>query len=173
MIKRGSKKGQFYLIATIILAMIIISIATISNYSKRSKYSDLNTLKDELHIESAKVLDYGIYNQLTQTQINELMQNFTQEYIDSKSSDKNLYFVFGTKSSIILKLYQDNENSVFLENNFVTSTPGTFSYGVTPAGDDINLTIDTNSYFFDLKNGENFYFVISKEEGGEEYVVTG
>ncbi|MCX6749759.1 MAG: hypothetical protein NTW17_03400 [Candidatus Pacearchaeota archaeon] len=169
----GNKRGQFYLVAAIILTMIIISIATISNYSKRSKYSDLNSLKDELQIESARVLDYGIHNQLTQVQMNELIQNFTQDYINSESSDKNLYFVFGTQSNITLKLYQNNENNVFLDNNFVTNSSGTIVSNINPAGENINLTIDTNSYTFDIKSGENFYFVISKEAEGEEYVVTG
>jgi len=168
----GNKKGQFYLVAAIILTMIIISIATISNYSKRNKYSDLNSLKEELQIESTKVIDYGIHKPLTQMQMNELLQNFTQEYINSESGNKNLYFVFGTTSNITLKLHQDNENNVFLNNNLVANSPGTNVSSIDP-GDSVNLTINTTSYIFDIKSGENFYFVISKEEEGEEYVVTG
>ena len=172
MIKRGNKVGQFYLIAAIILAMIIISIVTISNYSKRNKYSDLNSLKDELQIESARVIDHGIYRQLTQPQLNSILHDFTQKYINSESTDKNLYFIFGTQSNITLKFYQKNAKDVFLNDNLIP--PETFVYSINnPADNNINLTINSDSYIFDIKSGQNFYFVITKELEGEEYVVTG
>ena len=42
------KKGQFYLIAAIILATIIIGISVVMNYSKKQDSGNLENLKEEL-----------------------------------------------------------------------------------------------------------------------------
>jgi len=173
MIKGGDKTGQFYLVSAIILAAIVISIITVSNYSKKNEYLDLNSLRDELKIESAKVLDYGLNNKFSQAQMNQLLQNFTQKYIDTESGDKNLYFVFGNQGNVTLKGYQNAIHSVSLDSTAITSSSGAFTGTIDPLGNSVTLNIDENSYIFTLKSGENFYFVISREIGGEEYVVTG
>jgi len=167
------KRGQVYLASAIILAAIVISIITILNYSNKNEYLDLNSLKEELNIESAKVIDYGINNRFTQVQMNQLLQNFTQKYIDTESSDKNLYFVFGNQDNITLKGYQNTAHAVSLDSTPVTSSSGGFVGSVVPLGNSVTLNADENAYIFTLKNGENFYFVISRETGGQSYVVTG
>lgn len=172
--KRGwNKGGQFYLISAIILTAIIIGLVAISNYSKKDESSDLNSLKDEIQIEGARVLDYGINKQLTQPAMNQLVQNFTQQYIDSQSRDKNLYFIFGKDDNITLKGYQNEPHDVVLEGNQVTSNFGTFLKTLDPATNSVNLSIDSNQYIFTLKNGENFYFLVSREIRGGSYIVTG
>lgn len=172
--KRGwNKSAQFYLVAAIILAAIVISVVTVSNYSKKNEYTDIASLRDELNIESGKVLDYGINHQLSQAQINQLLQNFTQEYIDTESRDKNLYFVFGNQDSITLKGYQNTAHTVSLDSTEITSSSGEFLGSTDPSGNSVTLKIDENAYIFTLKSGENFFFVISREIEGEDYVVTG
>ena len=167
------KRGQFYLVSAIIVAAIVISVIVVSNYSKKNEYLDLNSLRDELKIESAKVLDYGINNKLSQAGMSQLIQNFTQKYIDTESRDKNLYFVFGNQNNITLKGYQNTAHAVSLDSTAVTSSSGAFLRSTAPLGNSVTLSIDKNSYIFTLKSGENFFFVISREVGGKEYVVTG
>ena len=170
------KRGQFYLISAIILATIIVSLIVITNYSKKDDYTELENLKDEIQIESAKVIDSGINNQLAQPTMNQRVQDFTQQYINSQSRDKNLYFVFGEDDNITLNGYQNEPHDVFLDSIQVTSasgSPGAFLGTIDPATSDVNLTIDENSYIFTLKNGENFYFLISKQARGGDYVITG
>ena len=167
------KIGQFYLISAIILAAIIMSIVVVSNYSKKQGYADLNDLKEELQIESAKVLDYGISNSLSQSAMNQQLKDFSQIYIDMESRDKNLYFVFGNQNNITLKGYQNTNHAVSLDSTSVTSSAGEFLGSIDPVGSSTTLRIDENAYIFALKNGENFYFIISREIEDEEYVVTG
>jgi len=167
------KRGQFYLVSAIIVAAIVISVIVVSNYSKKQDYTDLNSLRDELKIESAKVLDYGINNQLSQAAMNQLLQDFTQKYIDTESRDKNLYFVFGNQDNITLKGYQNTAHTVSLDSANIASSSGEFLGIVNPTGSSTTLQIDENAYIFTLKNGENFFFVISREIGGEEHVITG
>ena len=172
--KRGwNKSGQFYLVSAIILAAIVISVIAVSNYSKKNEYLDLNSLRDELNIESAAVLDYGLNQGLSQALMNQRLTDFTQRYINSESRDKNLYFVFGNQENVTLKGYQKTSHVVSLDNMAVTSSSGEFSGTLDPTGSSVTLNVDENSYIFTLKNGENFYFIISREIGGEEYVVTG
>ena len=177
MIKRGrcikNKTGQFYLVSAIIIAAIVISVIVVSNYSKKNESRDLDSLRDEIRIESAKVLDYGINNQLSQAAMNQLLQDFTQKYIDTESRDKNLYFVFGNQDNATLKGYQNTAHVVSLDSANIASSTGEFLGTVNPTGSSTTLQVDENAYIFTLKTGENFFFVISREIGGEEYVVTG
>ena len=48
------KEGQFYLAAAIVIIVLIVSFAGITNYIKRSEPVRIYDLKDELGIESGK-----------------------------------------------------------------------------------------------------------------------
>jgi hypothetical protein len=172
--KRGwNKSGQFYLIAAIILATIIVGIAAVTNYSKRETNVRLTELKEELQIESAKVMDYGISKNFNDAQIYGLLNDFTQEYINSESRDKSLYFVFGDRGNITVKGYQKSARTVSLGGSTITSSSGQFIGGINPSGESVTLSIDSSTHEFELKPGKNFYFVISQEIDGGEYVVNG
>ena len=97
MAKRGNKTGQFYLVAAIIIAGIAIGLVAVANYSKKQEQTEINSLKEEIQIESSMVLDHALNTGESQQETSNLMQDFTQIYIDSESRDKNLYFIFGRK----------------------------------------------------------------------------
>lgn len=172
MIKRGNKSGQFYLISAIIVATIVMSIVVISNYSKKQEYSDLKSLKEEIQIESARVIDYSLNNGESDSEINTRLQDFTQQYIDLESGNKDLYFIFGTSDNIILKGYQRNSHEVLLDSTIITATEGAFMGNIDP-GNNLILQIDEDTYTFQIKNWQNFYFVLSRDIEGGNYVVTG
>ena len=175
MIRRGDKTGQFYLIAAIILAAIIIGITTVSNYSKKEKSFEVYDLKGELQIESENTLDYGIYKEFNELQMYGLLDDFTQAYIDSESHDKDLYFVFGNENKITLKGFQKTPQTVRLNNAIITTGSEAFVGDINPGAGEENLRVSIagNTYDFKLEPGENFYFIISQKIGGNEYVVTG
>ena len=177
--KRGwlilDKSGQFYLIAAIILASIIIGITTLSNYSKRDSITKFNDLKEELQIEIVNVMDYGTYNKFNEAQMHVLLNDFTQGYIDSESRDKDLYFVFGNENNITVRGYQKSDKIISVSSGVsstITQKAGEFIGSIDPSGNDIILYIGDNSYTFKLNRGENFYFVISQQDEGG-YIVSG
>ena|SRR3990172_9128571 len=170
--KRG-KRGQFYLVSAIIVAVIVISIVLISNYSKKRDYSDLSSLSEEIRIEAANVIDYSINSGDSDAEISNRLEEFSQDYINLESRDKNLYFLFGTDSSMILKGAQEKPHTVSLNGNVVTSGAGEFSGSIVPSTGSINLGIDDDLHFFNVNSGQNFYFVLSKDIDGGNYVVTG
>ena len=43
----------------------------------------------------------------------------------------------------------------------------------TPTGDAVTVKIDENEYEFNLKAGENFYFIISQQIEDETHIVKG
>jgi len=57
------KRGQFYLIAALIIIAVIIGFAGISNYIQKKEVIKLYDLGEELGIESQNVLDFGTYNE--------------------------------------------------------------------------------------------------------------
>jgi len=142
------KRGQVYLIAAMILIAILIGFATVSNYSKKKVDTSIIDLGEELKIEGAKVLDYGTITGDDQ------IENFTQTFSEYAGDDVDIYYIFGNE--VDLRLYN-----------------GTGQMDDPLSEDEkIKVTINEIGYEFDLKSGENFYFVILKEMEGEYYVVT-
>lgn len=173
MIRRGDKTGQFYLITAIILAAIIIGIVTVSNYSRKETRVRLDDLQEELKIESLKVLDHGISNELSATEMNELLQNFVDNYTEQEKSNKDLYFIFGNREDITVKGYQRTAKNVSIDGSIITQGPEYFIGNIDPLLDEVDISIGNLEYNFEIKPGENFYFIISQKIGEEEYVVTG
>ena len=173
MIKRGNKSGQFYIIAAVILTLIILGIVTIANYLTRSSDVKIEELKEEIKIESSKVMDYVLENEFDQNQKYETFMNFTRNYADYQGKDKDIYFLFGNVNNMTVAGSQKEANTVFLNDNFVTDSSGEFvgSIILNAGEENINLLINKDSYDFKLNAGENFYFVISKKFGDEEYII--
>ena len=173
MVKRGDKIGQFYLISAIILATLIIGIVTISNYARRESNLKLHELKEEIQIESAYVLDYGLYKGFDEAGFYTLLLDFTKDYIDYQGKNKDLYFIFGNQNNITVTGYQELNKRVSLDGSVITTSSGEFIGGIDPTGTDIILTIDDSSYDFEIKSGKNFYFILSQKINRGEYIITG
>ena len=166
------KRGQFYLVAAIIIIAFVAGFITISNYSKRKTSVQLYDLGEELGIESQNVLDYGTYNELNEESMDALLEQFIEDYVTYAGDDKNLYFLFGNSNSIKIKTYQEVEESVSVDGHEITMVNGGEKMH-TPKSDKVIITIEDIEYQFDLGVEQNFYFVISQEIDGEKYVATG
>ena len=180
-----NKRGQFFLIAAVVIIVVIVSIVTISNYTQKRETTTLYDLGQELGIESQNVLDYGTYNANSPDEIKDLMEQFIINYHNYQEQDKNVYFVFGNKEKVNVLGYQDIET----ESICIKLNPGeetecldyntigvTQAFPATLTGEEeiIRVAIvigDSDQYEFKLKEGENFYFVIWQEIGGERHVV--
>jgi hypothetical protein len=173
MTKRGNKRGQFYLVAGMIIAALIITIATVSNYSKINTSPGLEVLKEEIQIESSRVLDYGTNNQLSSSAMKQTLLDFSDNYTDFIGTGKSIYFIFGNTGEITLSGYQEVNREVLLDSTLITSTIGSFEGSIVPTGSNVNLAIDGIEYDFEINPGENFYFVLSDLIGNEEYIVQG
>ncbi len=178
--KGWNKKAQFFLIAAVIIIVVVVSVVTISNYTQKKDSVKLYDLGEELGIESQNVLDYGTYSELNEEQMAILMESFIKNYVSYIEAKKNIYFVYGNSQKINVIGYQEITNeSVCVKIDGSTNCTPYLTIGKTqefPAiGDDISrvvIVIADIEYQFRLKSGENFYFVIWQEIGGEKHVVT-
>ncbi len=172
-----NKRGQFYLVAGIIILAILIGFFSISNSLKKnpSPYD----VTEELSFESSKVLEYGETQFYDKPQMSLLLEHFTALYSEYAGEDTRGYFVFGDENGISAYTYEESSKGVVQ-----LSLPGYSSSSIQIQGlekkeiEDITLDTENNlvvveieniKYKFDLKPGENFYFILSRKIGEEVY----
>ncbi len=172
------KRGQFFLIAAVIIIVVVVSVVAVSNYTQRKDNVKLYDLGKELEIESQNVLDYGTYSELNESELNVLMENFIKNYVGYIEEKKNIYFIFGNSQKINVIGYQEiNPEEVYIDIGEgksplqIMGKTQEFSAGSEEISK-VVVTIAGIEYQFRLKRGENFYFVIWQEIGGEKHVVT-
>ena len=167
------KRGQFYLLATIVIIGLIFSFVTIINYSQEKTVKNFDYLEYELNIESENVIDNALFNN---KDIKETLINFTKTYSNYSEAD-NLYFIFGNIQNITIAGYQKLNNGKI----FVNVGSGNQELGLSKdvynskdffnSQEDIQVTVNNVVYDFSLSPEENFYFILSKEINGELHVV--
>lgn len=145
------KRGQFFLVAAVIIVIVILGFIVISNYAKKEKYIKVNDMKDELEIESQKVLDYQALH-------GSKIRVFGQDYSSYIGEGTDIYFITGGESDLEMYKYSKGVETAMDNPNV--------------EGDLIIVSVDGSEYQFELTE-ENFYFIISQEISNEKYVVTG
>jgi hypothetical protein len=181
-----NKRGQFYIIAAIIILLAVAGIIGVKTYTSTTpKPRTIQNMGDELKKESFRIVDYGIYNGKN---TNELLDKFTENYSSyflQKTNNANVIFVYGNNTDLYAVKYDSaSTGSVSADiggggaagwntyTNFVNKTQiiiGSLPTG-TSGNKKVNVTIFKKEYDFDLKNNQMFYFVIVQEKEGEVYV---
>jgi len=184
--KRYTKKGQIYLIAAVVIVGIILALATIINYSKKKNPIEIYNIGEELGTESVNILEYGTYKQLNNTQMKALLISFIGEY-SRYGNIERLYFIFGNLTEIAFVGYHEFiVDRVYVTAGGITTNitiPRQMPDGgeenpvvedIYPNGiENISIEVIRTNYNFRLRAGENFYFIIFQEEGGEQHVIQG
>lgn len=175
--KRWNKFGQFYLAAAIVIIVVIVGFAAVQNYTQKQSSIKLYDVKDELGIEGGKVLDFGTYNVESDEDKKQLMLDFVNNYSEYAGEGRNLYFVFGNQQKIYVITYEEiTTGSISVSFGDTQSTVDIFKKSgeieeYAPTENSVTITIGEIDYTFELKKGENFYFIISQEVGGEQHVI--
>ena len=166
-----NRKGQFFLIVTMIIVSLIVSITTSVNFIEKKSHSNFRYDANELKFESEKVMDYAIKNN---HDVKIDLTTFTDDYALYSNAD-NLYFIFGDSSEITFNGYQKkledvsvNTGTGYIDISF-SNEEATGNY---PNPSSVKLKIDGVEYPFTLNTGQNFYFVISKEIDGDGFTET-
>ena len=170
-----NKKAQFYLVAIIIIASIFMGFATTINFGERAETFSLVDLAEELNIEKRYLLDYISYNQLNDDQTEKIFINFSNNYIDKIGKNKDIFFIFGKPGSIKIVGHRLNETNIsiddetgyssILETNSFEKNYSTFN--------EIKIKLENNEYLFDLKEEQNFYYLVHYLSNKERYIVHG
>lgn len=142
------KKGQFYLLAAIVIIGVLVGFVSILNYTSKTSSLRLYDLGKNLEIESEAVMDYSKISGIDE------VEDFTSLFDTYVGENAEVYFVNN------LEAYYYDENGI----------PRGISHAISEGK--IIVEIEGDSYEFDLKPGDNFYFVIRQKIGEELYVVT-
>jgi len=175
-----SKRGQFYIIAAIIIVAIISSIATTVTYTvTRSAPNGIKELSSEVKQEIPRIERFANYNK---SSMDKLIYNFTQgdfaKYFFSKIDDASMVIVYINFSNNTNVVYYNKKNGITTINqNFNSQNPQTYSediiltnISIPNQGEYTNVTILNQSFLFKLNNTQKFYFMIMQNKSGEEYV---
>jgi len=153
--KTGDKRGQFYMIAAVILIGMMIGFIATTNYSRKTEATKVYDIKNELEIESSKELDRGAlsgtYN------FNEFTQNFSSHY----GSGVDIIYIVADVSSgslgdIEVYRYIDDAKLNYTNHEEISTI--------------VNVSWDDSNYYYQLREGKNFYFLVSQYIGGEKYI---
>jgi len=191
---KRDKRGQFYLLVAVIIVAIIIGFASINNLLQKNPGIRLEETGEELDFESGQVLEFGVSN-VEDNEMENLIDYFTTVYAGYVGDEKEIIFIIGDSSGLedaavdtvvsgegaSLKAFTYKElvagkiSLIVSENALTVETTkrATESFEITKISDnEISVAVEDQNYVFEIKPGENFYFVISQTVGDEEYIVT-
>ncbi len=167
-----NRRGQVFLMATIIIVGLMIGLVRVSNKSvSREEPEAFFDLADEIGFETKRVLDYGV---ISNSNSGALVQRLLENYSEIISND-DVAFVYGDSTLMSAYYYQsvntiavsgivDTFTSITLSNRHVIQTIHDKGAGTS------TVRIRGNDYTFNLKPGQNFYFVLIREEDDEQFV---
>jgi hypothetical protein len=146
------KRAQFYLIAAIAIITLILALVLVFNYSRSEDNLLIYELAEELDTESTKFLEYsavsGGYD----------WRAFTSNFSRYAGHDVEIiYFVEsgGTKDAFKYDEFGNYQVMPYTDN-----------------GNSVTISVADTDYTFQLREGEDFYYIISQYIGGERYVAT-
>jgi hypothetical protein len=170
------KKGQFFLIAALVIVGIVIGLGAIyvSTTATPRTETRIYDLSKEIDYESNQVIDYGVYTstgEKTGSNIKSLM-----DYYVKTSPDTDMLFIYGNRNSIQGFRYESkpsgsagistggaSQEIMFKEVSLQQVYPKV-------VGNEIIVKFGGRSYTFALKEGENFYIILQKQAGEETIV---
>jgi len=159
--------------ATIIIVGIMLSLVRISNKGvTREEPEAFFDLADEIGFETKRVLDYGVINSLSSNRIDDYAQRLLENYSELISNE-DVAFVYGNTSGVSAYYYESvGVNAITLSNGVSVSLNliNGRTINALRTGNDIKINIRGNDYAFNLKPGQNFYFVLIKDEEDEQFV---
>ena len=169
-----NKRGQFFLIATIIIVSLIIGLATSINSVKVGSANEaFFRLGDEVKYEGDRVFDYGTYN-AADTDL--LIQEFLETYANYIAQEEIL-FIYGNENYLTGLIFTNNvTGSVGIDTggipNEITIQEIIGQIAKVTVDDEgkIIVEIDGISYIFKPRQGENFFVLMRKNQDGEKFV---
>ncbi len=161
--------------AALIIAGILISLVRITNESvAREEPEAFFDLSDEISFETKRVLDYGVING-PGINISDLASQLLSNYSEN-IGNQDVAFIYGNAQSGVYAYYYQSVQVVGVTLFSGIAVPITIQSGTqieaqySNSSNTATIRIEGIDYTFNLKPGQNFYFVLAKDEEGEKFV---
>lgn len=179
-----NKRGQFFIVAAMIVVSVMAGLSGVVNYARASEGDEkVYDLSKEIDFETKRVVDWGVFNR---EELNQLTTGFLDKYSEYIGEDDAI-FIFGDENELnALHFTLEGVGSVGLDTNengppkkieinrrTKEEAEISLSQGRRSGERKVSVIIDGSQYSFNLKDEqENFFFIIKKVKGDEEYVVS-
>lgn len=173
-----NKKGQFFLIAALVIVGIIITLGAINISTKKipNEEKPFYDLSKEIDYEANQLIDYGVYQAQTFSEINKSLVSFVSNY-SAANPDTEMLLIYGDASLLTVLFYtQVSSGSVSASSGGSPAqlpqkiiVPTVLGYEKSENNITVRLSEDY-ALTFELQAGENFFIVLKKESGEETLV---
>jgi asparagine N-glycosylation enzyme membrane subunit Stt3 len=176
------KRGQFYIVAAMIIVIAVSSIASLTTYAAvKPEPRTLEDMNSELNEEGLRVVEYGIVNSVSN--LNSLLEEFTTNkyapYFLQKTNNANIVFLYGNKNRQINAVQYKTKSTGQISANIGSGSSAwnevnSFSekVDISVTGNKVTVNMNSQDYEFQIKDNEVFYFLMIQEKEGEVYVET-
>ncbi|MDO8516670.1 MAG: hypothetical protein Q7S33_00950 [Nanoarchaeota archaeon] len=197
-----NKRGQFFILAAVIISAVILSLSTTYNYINTNKQQETSLdLTYQLKSESAQVSSYGVYSG------NDELQNFLNIAVtDMQYKDPNAEVVvlYGDKNSATVEnwakgnikvegktipggadliegyTYLNNvrvityttRGEIYLKNPDDPGLGNKIKENIVPVSSQVTVLFNDIPYTFTLTGQDNFYVIIKKTSKNENDIQT-
>lgn len=173
-----NKRGQFFLIAALVIVALIAGLATVYNAAKStSTESSIYDLSDEISFEGSQVLASGIFNARTEQETTQNLLNIT-EYYAKTTPDSELLVVYGNPNNLQYTIYTNNiVGTIAVETGGAplqvvrTGRLSRSTGSINANSPTVQIRLSNDAvYTFHIKPGSQFYIVLKKQSESESYV---
>ena len=173
------KRGQFYLMAAIIIVAIMASLAGVSTYVLiHSQPRTIHEVSEDLSRESYEIIAYGVRSR---ADVSSLLTNFSSEHFSNYFLYKignysNIIFIYGNKTNLTVLQYTTNiSGEVRLGNAaWVNYKPRVKIKEIKKSELVGHQFVDVDFlgkvYSFQLRDHQLFYFIVGSQRDGEVFI---
>jgi hypothetical protein len=190
------KRGQFYLIATIIIVGVLIGFFSVTNQIQEKTSTNIQDISKSIELESEKLLETAILWSGSQGTIL-LWEDLAKKYSENLPKDMEIIFITGKTNNLQIYTFEDNETAGIMSpglgikddaqnlNANIIVPKIRVKNSIQPkqklnipeekytiGENNITLELYEQQYVFKLKEGFNFYFIVFQTINNEKYVVT-
>lgn len=175
------KRAQLYIIAAIILILVVVGAAGISNYlTAKDEPTQFYDLGGSLGGEVPNIIDFGIYND--PVTLNSKIDDFISKYSDHLSQTNenfSLVIVYGNQTGATQTICQpstfggittDTGAGYQTSSGISCSDPASVTPAHTGSEYNVMVPVGGNKYNFELHENEDFMFVMASGSGSENFV---
>ena len=170
-----NKRGQFYLVAALVIVGILIGFSFIYNsVSAIDEDQKIYDLTKDIDFEGSKTIDHGIIKEEeANNNLNDLVKLYSDNY-----PEHEIAVIYGNKKGIryssYFKIVDTGSTGILVGGT--SSSESIYQKEQTSLSYDIINTEYIESreaelpFNFRLKEGENFYIILKKDKDNQKYI---